>query len=710
MKVYDTKDIRNVALLGHSGSGKTLFAECMLFEAGEITRRGSIEEKNTSSDYTNIEQERGNSLFATLMHASWKDSKINILDTPGFDDFIGEVASALKVADTGLMLINARSGVEVGTELIWEYGEQMETPMVFVVNQLDNEKADYESSLEQIKNRFGVGKVVPFQYPLNQGEGFNSIVDALRMIMYVFPPEGGKPEKQPIPESEKERAQEMHNAIVEAAAENDEALMEKFFEDGSLTEEELTAGLRMAIAQRELFPVFCASAQKNMGSGRIMGFINDICPSPADMPPAKLEGGGELPADSNDNTTLFIFKTVSEPRVGNVSYFKVFSGKIKSGDELVNANNQTTERFGQIFVANGKNRQAVDELRAGDLGVTVKLKNSHTNQTLNSKGVNRKIAPISFPEPRIRVAIEPPSKNDMEKLMRALHTIQEEDPTLIVEQSTALKQTLLHGQGQLHLDLIKYRIEKVNGISMNFIKPRIAYRETITKMANESYRHKKQTGGAGQFAEVHMRIEPYVDDMPDPDGLTVRDKEIDELPWGGKLAYYWCIVGGSIDKNFSNAIKKGIMQKMEEGPLTGSYCQDIRVSIYDGKMHTVDSNDMAFMLASTHAFKEAFKKAGPQLLEPIYELEILCDSEVMGDIMGDLQTRRAIIQGMDTEGHYQKITALVPQAELYQYSSTLRSLSQGKAKFHQKFAKYEPVPHDIQQKLIEAYQQATAEA
>ncbi len=705
MKIYDTKDIRNVALLGHSGSGKTLFAECMLFEAGEITRRGSIEEKNTSSDYTNIEQERGNSLFATLMHASWKDSKINILDTPGFDDFIGEVASALKVADTGLMLINARSGVEVGTELIWEFSEQMDTPMLFVINQLDNEKADYEGSLEQLKERFGGSKVIPFQYPLNQGDGFHTIVDALRMVMYVFPPEGGKPEKQPLPESEKERAQEMHNAIVEAAAENDEALMEKFFEDGSLTEEELTAGLRIAIAHRELFPVFCASAQKNMGSGRIMGFINDICPSPADMPPAKLEGGGELKADSNDSTTLFIFKTVSEPRVGNVSYFKVYSGKIKQGDELVNANNQTTERFGQIFVANGKNRQPIDELRAGDLGVTVKLKNSHTNQTLNAKGVNRKIAPIPFPEPRIRVAIEPPSKNDMEKLMRALHTIQEEDPTLIVEQSSTLKQTLLHGQGQLHLDLIKYRIEKVNGISMNFIRPRIAYRETITKTASKAYRHKKQTGGAGQFAEVHLRIEPYYEGMPEPDGLTVRDSEIEKLPWGGHLAYYWCIVGGAIDKNFSNAIKKGIMQKMEEGPLTGSYCQDIRVSIYDGKMHTVDSNDMAFMLASSHAFKEAFTEAAPQLLEPICELEILCDDDVMGDIMGDLQTRRAIIQGMDREGHYQKITALVPEAELYQYSSSLRSLSQGRAKFHQKFAKYEPVPHDLQQKLIAEYKQ-----
>ena len=501
----------------------------------------------------------------------------------------------------------------------------------------------------------------------------------------------------------------MHNAIVEAAAENDEQLMEKFFEDGTLTEEELTAGLRIAIAHRELFPLFCASGVHNMGSGRIMGFINDVCPSPADMPPAKLEGGGELKADPNDSTTVFIFKTVSEPRVGNVSYFKVYSGTLKVGDELINANNQNTERITQLFLANGKNRSPINEFKAGDLGVTVKLKNSHTNQTLNRKGVDRKITPIPFPEPRIRVAVEPPSKNDMEKLMRALHTIQEEDPTLIVEQSKTLKQTLLHGQGQLHLDLIKYRIEKVNGISMTFLKPRISYRETITKVANESYRHKKQTGGAGQFAEVHMRIEPYYEGMPDPADLSVRDKEIEELPWGGTLAYYWCIVGGSIDKNFSNAIKKGIMQKMEEGPLTGSYCQNIRVCIYDGKMHPVDSNDMAFMLASTHAFKTGFVKAGPQLLEPIYELQILCSGDVMGDIMGDLQTRRAIIQGMDSEGHYQKITALVPLAELHQYSSTLRSLSQGRAKFHQEFAKHEAVPHDLQKKLIEEYKQETAE-
>lgn len=706
---FETKNIRNVTLLGHSGCGKTTFAECMLFEAGKISRRGSVEEGNTQSDYTSIERERGNSLFSSLMHVAWKDSKINILDTPGFDDFIGEVISSLKVADTGVMLLNAKNGVEVGTELIWDYVEQFETPTIFVISQVDHEKADFDATLEQAKNRFGQ-KVMAVQYPLNQGTGFNTIVDALRMTLYVFPPDGGRPEKQPIPDSEIERAQELHNALVEAAAENDEGLMEKFFEEGSLTEEELAEGLRIAIAHQEIYPVFCCSATQNMGSGRIMGFINDVCPSPADRPAKLLENGDRLKCDSSADTTIFIYKTMSEPQVGNVNYFKVYSGVLHTGDELVNANNRTAERFGQIFVAEGKNREQANELRAGDIGVAVKLKNSHTNNTLNVKGVDRKIKAIQFPEPRIRVAVDPPSKGDMEKLMKALHIVAEEDPTLIVEQSKMLKQTLLHGQGQLHLDLIKSRIESIYGVSMEFIKPRISYRETITRATDTMYRHKKQTGGAGQFAEVHMRIEPFHDDMADPSGLSVRNKDIEELPWGGKLAFYWCIVGGSIDAKFSNAIKKGVLQKMEEGPLTGSPCQNIRVSIYDGKMHPVDSNDMAFMLASTQAFKQGFKQSAPQIMEPIYKLEILCADDVMGDIMGDLQTRRAIIMGMGSEGHYQKITAQAPLAELYQYSSTLRSLSQGRAKFHQEFAEYSPVPHEIQQKLIETHEEEAAEA
>ena len=698
--IVETKNLRNVVLLGHPGSGKTSLAETMLYESKAISRHGDVESGTTVSDFTNIEKERKNSIFSSMMHDKWKDSKINIIDTPGFDDFVGEVISSLKVADTAAMILNAKSGVEVGTEILWDYIDQLQTPTMFVVNQVDSEKSNFQQTLEQAQARFG-NKVLPVQYPLNEGAGFNKIVDALRMVMYVFPEGGGKPTKEEIPDSEKDKAMDMHNALVEAAAENEEGLMEKFFEEGTLSEDDLAAGLRIAMVNHEIYPVFCVSAIKNMGTGRVMGFINDICPSPADRPPAKLEDGGELVCDDKDKTTIFIFKTMSEPKVGNVSYFKVYSGRLNAGAELVNADTGATERFGQIFVVNGRDRDAVEGLNAGDIGATVKLKNTHTNNTLNEKGVNRKIEKMHFPEPRVRQAVVAGGKNEVEKMMKGVHQIEEEDPTLKVEQSAALKQTILHGQGQLHLDLVKYRLEKVYNVNMDFVKPKIAYRETITKMAETSYRHKKQSGGSGQFAEVHMRIEPYHEGMPDPASLTVRDKEIIDLPWEGKLAFYWCIVGGSIDSKYKNAIKKGIMQKMEEGILTGSYIQDVRVSIYDGKMHSVDSNDMAFMIASGTGFKQAFNQAGPQILEPIYDLEILCADDVMGDVMGDLQTRRAIIQGMDSDGHYQKIMAKVPHAELYQYSSTLRSLTQGKAKFSRKFAEYSAVPHDIQKKLIE---------
>ncbi len=699
----ETKNLRNVVLLGHSGSGKTLFIESMLFESGAISRRGTIEGQNTASDYTKIEQERGNSLFSALMHVEWRGNKINIIDTPGYDDFVGEVISSLKVADTAVMLVNASSGVEVGTELLWEYVESYGTPCLFVINQLDHDKANYDTSLEQIKSRFGP-KIIPVQYPINPGTGFNTIVDALRMIMYVFPKDGGKPEKKQIPESEMGRATAMHQALVEAAAENDESLMEKFFDEGSLNEQELARGLNIALAHQQIFPVFCASGKLNMGSGRIMGFINDIAPSPADRPVPLSTKGDPIPPVATGPTRIFIYKTISEPQVGNVSYFKVYSGTLKTGDDLINLSNSNHERIAQIYVSEGKNREAVNELKAGDLGVTVKLKESHTNNSLVSKGVDSGIEAIRFPEPRIRVAVTPPNKGDIDKLAKALHVTHEEDPTLIIEQSAELRQTLLHGQGQLHLDLIRSRIEKMYGITMTFDEPRIPYRETITKMANESYRHKKQTGGAGQFAEVHMRIEPYHEGMPDPAALTVRHREYEKLPWGGTLAFYWCIVGGSIDSKFSSALKKGVMNKMTEGPLTGSHCRDIRVCIYDGKMHPVDSNDMAFQLAGTMAFKNAFQHAGPQLLEPIYDLSILCQDDVMGDVMGDLQTRRAIIMGMEREGHYQKILARVPLAELHEYSSTLRSLTQGKAKFSMKIADYQQVPSDLQQKLVAEYQ------
>ncbi len=702
MAAYTTDKIRNVVLVGHSGSGKTTFAETMLFEAKAVTRRGTVSDGNTQSDYAPLEQQRGHSLFASLLHCSWKDTKINILDTPGLDDFVGEVVTALKVADTAVILLNARSGVEVGTELIWEYVEEFETPALFVVNHLDHEKADFEMTLDQATKRFG-SRVLPLQFPVNQGTGFNAIVDALRMVMYVFPPTGGKPEKKPIPAEHQARANEMHNALVEAAAENDETLMEKYFEEGTLNEEDLAKGLSIGMSHRQFYPVFCASGLQDMGSGRIMGFIHDVCPSPADRPAAALEGGGSKPCDASARPCVFIFKTVNEPKVGNVSYFKVFSGVLKTGDELTNADNGAVERFSQLFESEGKNRDQVDELRAGDIGCTVKLKGSHTNQTLNPKGSDLKIERIHFPSPRIRMAVVPPSKAEVEKMANALHSIQEEDPTLLVEQSIELKQTIVQGQGEMHLDIIRYKAEQNFGVRMEFIEPRIPYRETITKEVNQDYRHKKQSGGAGQFAEVHMRIEPYFEGIPAPHGLNAKNIEVEDLKWGGKFSFVWAIVGGVIDSRFINAIKKGIMAKMEEGPGTGSYCRDIRVSIYDGKMHDVDSNDMAFQIASTMAFKEAFHKAGPQILEPIYDLEVMVDAEFMGNVMGDLQTRRAIIMGMDSEGHYQVIRARIPLKELHKYSSTLRSLTQGKAKFKIAFADYAAVPGDIQAKLTTEY-------
>lgn len=704
MAAYTTDKIRNVVLCGHSGCGKTTFAETMLYEAKAISRRGTVGDGNTQSDYSAFEQERGHSLFASVLHCTWKDTKINILDTPGLDDFSGEVVTALKVADTALMLLNARSGVEVGTELIWETIDKNETPTMFVVNQLDHEKADFETTLEQAKKRFG-SRVIAFQFPVNQGPGFNAIVDALRMVMYQFPAGGGKPEKKSIPAEHQSRAEEMHAALVEAAAENDDALMEKFFEEGSLNEEDLARGLKIGLAHRQYFPVFCASGVQDMGSGRIMGFIHDICPNPSERPAAALEGGGSKPCDPAARPCVFIFKTVNEPKVGNVSYFKVYSGVLKTGDELVNADNGTSERFSQLFESEGKNRNQVEEVRAGDIGCTVKLKGSHTNQTLNPKGSDLKIELIHFPSSRIRMAVVPPSKADVEKMAHALHSIREEDPTLIMEQSMELKQTIIYGQGEMHLEIVRHKAEQNFGVQLQFIEPRIPYRETITKMVNQDYRHKKQSGGAGQFAEVHMRLEPYYEGMPDPSGLTVKNIEIEDLKWGGKFSFIWAIVGGVIDSRFINAIKKGIMAKMEEGPCTGSYCRDVRISVYDGKMHDVDSNDMAFQIASTMCFKEAFHKAGPQILEPIYDLEVMCDAEVMGNVMGDLQTRRAIIMGMDSEGHYQVIRARVPLKELHKYSSTLRSLTQGKAKFSMSYAEYAAVPSDIQAKLTAEYAQ-----
>ncbi len=702
MPEFDTAHVKNIALLGHSGSGKTTLAESMLFEAGLINRRGTIEEKNTVSDYTELEQERGNSIFSKLLHTRWRGFKINIIDTPGYDDFAGEVISALRVADTGVVLLNAAMGVEVGTDIIMEYTDQFKTPTILAINQLDHSKADFDKTVREAKNHFG-NHIVVAQYPLNQGEGFNQIVDVLNMVLYEYSAEGGKPKKLPIPNAEKEKAETLHKELIEAIATNDEALMEKYFDKGELTEDEMKEGLHLSMLRHDLFPVFCISAKQNMGAGRLMGFIDNVCPPANEMPPQKTKAGKLLPCDANGPACIFIYKTISEPHIGDLSFFKVYSGTVKSGMELVNETTDAVEKLNQLFVVEGNKRNNVTELVAGDIGATLKLKNTHTNNTLHEKGKQIELEPIVFPTPKMSIAIANAKRGEEDKLATALHQLKEEDPTMSVEVSGELKQTLLHCQGDMHLNVIKWKLEHSYKLDVQFFKPKIAYRETIRKSADASYRHKKQSGGAGQFGEVTLRIEPWYQGMPDPVGLNVRGRDEYPLAWGGKLVYFNCIVGGVIDLRFLPSIMKGVMEKMQEGPLTGSYVRDIRVSVFDGKMHPVDSNDMAFKLAGIMAFKDAFQHADPQLLEPVYMLEVLCPDELTGNIMGDLQTRRAIVEGFDAEGHFTVVKAKVPYAEMYQYASTLRSLSQGRARFRMKFDNYSPVPFDLQKKLTEAY-------
>lgn len=703
MKVYDEKHLKNIVLLGAPKAGKTMLAEDMLYEAGIVHRRGSIEGKNTISDYHEIEQERGNSVFATTLHSEWHDYKINIIDTPGFDDFIGEIISSVRVADTCVMVVNAQHGVEVGTELIWNYVDRFRKPTIFAVNQVDHPKADFDSALVSLRERFG-SAVTQMQYPVTQGENFHAIIDLLRMVMYTFPPEGGKPQKLPIPDEEKERATELHNALVEKAAENDEKLMEKYFEKGTLDEDEMREGLKLGMIHHDVFPVFVMSAKRNMGSGRMMGFIDNVAPCPREATPELTTEGKDLNFDPSQPAALFIFKSHIEPNLGKLSFFKVISGEVNTTSELINSQTGVTERIHQLFIMDGKNRTPVDKLVAGDIGATLKLKDTFTNQTLHAKGFDVTIEPIEFPEPRIRTAVIALSKNDDEKIGEVLQKIHQEDPTIEVEYSKELRQLIVSAQGELHLAVCKWFLENVYKLHINFESPRISYRETIRKSATASYRHKKQSGGAGQFGEVHLKIEPYVEGMPEPTEYSVRGKEVLDLEWGGKLVFYNCIVGGVIDARFIPSILKGVMEKMEEGPITGSYVRDVRVMVYDGKMHPVDSNDISFKIAGMMAFKEAFLKAEPQLLEPVYDVEIMLPEEVMGEVMGDLQTRRALIMGMDSKGNYQVIKARVPLAELDKYSTTLRSLSQGRASFTQRFADFVSVSFELQQKLARSLQ------
>lgn len=599
MKVFQPNEFKNLALVGSAGSGKTTLSEAMLYVGGVVSRRGDVESNNTCSDYRQIEHEQGRSVYSTVLYTEFQNKKLNIIDTPSLDDFNGQVVNALSVCDSSLLVINAQQGIEIGTELVCRITERLHKPMVLLINQLDHDKANLEKTMEEIKAQFGA-KAVVVQYPVTVGAGFNAVVDVLKMKMYTWKPEGGDPIIVDIPASEAEKAAELHNALVEAAAENDETLMETFFENGSLDEDQMRVGIRAGLNSRSMFPIFCVSAKKDMGIRRLMEFLNNCAPLGNDVAPFVDTDGNAHEITSEGPTSLFVFKTSVEEHIGEVCFFKVITGTLKEGMDMINKRTGNKERFTQLNLVAGKIRTKITELAAGDIGAAVKLKDCKNCDTFGEKDAEWSYAPIQFPAPKFRVAVKAVNESEEEKLAEAINRISSEDPTIIMEMSKELKQTIVYGQGEFHLNTLKWQIENVFKIPIVFNDPKIPYRETITKPAQADYRHKKQSGGAGQFGEVHLIVEPYYEGMPDPKTYNIGGREyavsmraVDEhpLPWGGKLVFVNSIVGGSIDARFMPAILKGLMERMERGPLTGSYARDIRVIVYDGKMHPVDSKD-----------------------------------------------------------------------------------------------------------------------
>ena len=710
MKEYSTKDIRNVVLIGSAKSGKTTLSEAMLYEGKVIARRGTVEDKNTVSDNEEIEKLNQRSIFATPLYAEFMNTKFNVIDAPGSDDFIGGAVSAFKVCENGILVINAQQGVEVGTDIFARYADQYKLPLIVAVNQLDSEKADWEKTINDMKETFG-HKPIIVQFPVNPGPSFDGFIDVLKMKYYHFKDDNGIREDLDIPANLMDEAETLRQELIEKAAEFDDTLMERFFENGSLTEDEIREGLGKGIRQGGVLPIFCLSGKKDIGVKRLMEFTIKTAISPAETKSATKDGN-VVECKVENPTSVFIYKTDVEPHLGEVSYFKVMSGHLTEGMDLENPETGDKERLSAIYAVAGAKKEKVTGLQAGEIGCTVKLRSGKTNVTLSQLGSGIAYEHIVFPASKYRCAIKAESQNDETKLGEALSKISAQDPTIIVEYSKELKQTILSGQGEQHINVCKWRLENEFGVKVVMFAPKIPYRETITKVATATYRHKKQSGGAGQFGEVSILICPIVEGVPFTnkfkiDGkdvvLNVKTKEEFDLEWGGRLEFYNCVVGGAIDARFMPAILKGLNDKMTEGPLTGSYARDIRVFVYDGKMHPVDSNEISFILAARNAFKEAFRNAGPKIMEPIYNVEILTPADYMGACMSDLQNKRALIEGMSSDKGFSVLKARVPLAELYRYSTTLSSLTSGAATFTMTFADYQPVPGDVQTKLLAEY-------
>ena len=710
MKEYSTKDIRNVVLIGSAKSGKTTLSEAMLFEGKVIARRGTVEDKNTVSDNEEIEKINQRSIFATPLYAEFMNTKFNVIDAPGSDDFIGGAVSAFKVCENGILVINAQQGVEVGTDIFARYADKYKLPLIVAVNQLDSEKADWEKTIAEMKETFG-HKPIIVQFPVNPGPSFDGFIDVLKMKYYHFKDDNGTREDLDIPANLMDEAETLRQELIEKAAEFDDTLMERFFENGSLTEDEIREGLGKGIRQGGVLPIFCLSGKKDIGVKRLMEFTIKTAISPAETK-FVTKDGNEVECNAGNPTSIFIYKTDVEPHLGEVSYFKVMSGHLTEGMDLENAETGDKERLSAIYAVAGAKKEKVSGLQAGEIGCTVKLRAGKTNVTLSQLGSGIAYEHIVFPASKYRCAIKAESQNDETKLGEALSKISAQDPTIIVEYSKELKQTILSGQGEQHINVCKWRLENEFGVKVVMFAPKIPYRETITKVATATYRHKKQSGGAGQFGEVSILICPIVEGVPFTnkfkiDGkdvvLNVKTKEEFDLEWGGRLEFYNCVVGGAIDARFMPAILKGLNDQMTEGPLTGSYARDIRVFVYDGKMHPVDSNEISFILAARNAFKEAFRNAGPKIMEPIYNVEIMTPADYMGACMSDLQNKRALIEGMSSDKGFSVLKARVPLAELYRYSTTLSSLTSGAATFTMEFADYQPVPADVQTKLLAEY-------